>query len=181
MKQLDLARPYATAAFEYAKSHQAFDMWQIALSVLAQVVQANGIKSVIAHPAVGHAQAADLLIAAVQKVNIQSDAVNNFIRTVAHFGRVFVLPEVCMVFESYVAAEKNTIHAEVQSAMKLTAKQQKQIQTALESQYDQSVAMTCHVDPALIGGIKIQVGDWVLDNTLKSRLTRLSHTLGDQQ
>lgn len=181
MKQLDLARPYAKAAFEFARDANAFPEWESALALASELLKNHELHEYVQHPLVSKAEAADTVCEMLSKFgNVKSKEIHNFIKTVAYYDRILALPEIFAVFEDYVAQEKEIIRAKASSAVKLTKTQVDQIKSSLKARFGRDVSLEVDVDTSLIGGVKVQVDDWVLDNTIKARLARLSHTLGEQ-
>ena len=180
MKQLELARPYAKAAFEFAREKKKLADWEKVLGCLASAAQNHNVREYIGHPLVSDMESADLMLSILGKAcKIRSKDVQNFVKTMAYFKKLLILPEVYSIYEEYLSEEKCVIRAQATSAVKLNAKQQSEIKSALEKKYNQSVSLECDIDKSLIGGVKLRVGDWVMDNSLKARLTRLCQNLGE--
>jgi F-type H+-transporting ATPase subunit delta len=73
---------------------------------------------------------------------------------------------------------QQTLTASVTSAVELTKTEKKEIESMLTTMTgQQDIALECTVDPSILGGLRVEVGDWVLDTTVASQLTKLSNQL----
>ncbi len=102
--------------------------------------------------------------------------VRNFLLTMAKEGLTSELPAVAAALESYLETSGRAIDASVTSAIELSAEQKEKIAAELRQRYG-DVHVTYHVDPTLIGGLIIRVGDQVLDNSLRARLSAIQRLL----
>jgi F-type H+-transporting ATPase subunit delta len=170
-----IARPYANAAFEFARDENALANWSGFLSFMTAVVQDAQMASMLDDPRLTKQQRADLLL---QVCGDQLDEyATNLVRLLADNGRLTVIPEIATEFEMLRAEHEGTIEAIVRSAKAVPAAQQKKIIQSLEKRLQKKVALKCEIDPTLIGGAVIKAGDLVIDGTLKTRLTKLNAAL----
>ncbi len=88
-------------------------------------------------------------------------------------GRAADLPKIVDVMVAKAAASASKALAEVRSAVPLSADQQKRLAAALEKATGQAVDVKVIVDPSVVGGVVAQIGDTVIDGSLRSRLTKL--------
>ncbi len=102
--------------------------------------------------------------------------VRNFLLTMAKEGLTSELSAVAAALESYLETSGRAIDASVTSAIELSAEQKEKIAAELRQRYG-DVHVTYHVDPTLIGGLIIRVGDQVLDNSLRARLSAIQRLL----
>jgi len=167
-----IARPYARAAFEYAKQQNAFASWSEALSVAAAFASDSSAKRLLNHPRVTSAQLVDL-IANVAGDRL-SDPMRNFIATLAHNRRLALLPEILGMYETLRAEVEGVADVQVTSAVPLDAAQQQRLAKALKTRLQREVRMQCSVDASLIGGAVVRYGDLVIDGSVKERLARLA-------
>lgn len=101
----------------------------------------------------------------------------NILGLLAANGRVSVLPALSTAFEKLAAARRGAVAAEVTSAIKLSAAEQKSIAAALKQAFGKDPEITTTVDPAILGGLKVKVGSKLFDASLKSRLDQLKFAL----
>jgi len=176
-----IARPYAKAAFEYARdakaSAEAFAAWSQGLALASQVVADPRIEELIKNPELTAADHASLVNDVLgQRL---SPGVENFVRVLAENDRLLLLPEIAAHFEFLRSQAENTVDVEVVSAVPLDAAQSEKLRQALDKRLKAKVHMKNTVDPALLGGAVIRAGDLVIDGSLKGRLERLRTELTD--
>ena len=97
----------------------------------------------------------------------------NFIRVVAGNRRLFVMPNIIAAFRGMLAAQRGEVAAEVTSAEPLSDKHVAALKEALKDSIGKDVALNAHVDPALIGGLIVQVGSRMIDGSLRTKLNSL--------
>ena len=101
----------------------------------------------------------------------------NFVRVLAEYGRISLVPSIARVFEEERAAHEGRSDVTVISAFELTADQENQISSAMAGRLGTDVTLAVEVDSSLIGGVVIRAGDLVIDASLRGRLNQLSQTL----
>jgi len=171
-----IARPYAKAAFEYARDANAFAAWSRGLQAAAQVVDDPRVAELIKDPAWSASDMADLVI---EVAGARLDAgMQNFVRVLAENHRLLLLPEIAVHYEIERAEVENTVDVEVISAVALNASQADKLTAALSTRLKRRVRMQNSVDANLLGGAVIRAGDLVIDGSLKGRLERLGTELG---
>lgn len=168
---LTTARPYAEAAFSYAKEQQKLQEWSNALNNLAIIAKDEQLAAFLVNPK--HSKANKISIFESVMGSGMTNDVKNFLQVVAENGRLIVLPEVAKLFEQYKAQEEKRVKATVVSASKITVEQQKVLSAALNNKFGAEVDIDYEEDASLISGIKVKVGDWVVDNSAKSQLHKL--------
>jgi F-type H+-transporting ATPase subunit delta len=175
-----IARPYAKAAFEYARAAHSLKRWSAALGAAAAVVADPRVRALTKNPSWTTGALADFISgAAGGAVGDQLDTgMQNFVRVLAENHRLGLLPEISAHFAALRAAAENTADVEVTSAVPLDAAQTDKLTMALELRLKRQVRMQTRVDSALLGGAVIRAGDLVIDGSLKGRLERLGTELG---
>lgn len=172
----NLARPYAKAAFEYAKQNQQVAAWSSALSLLADVMLYPTVQAVVESPATNRDALDEALIAAVGQV-FSNEGIENFIHLLAQNRRLLILPEIFQSFEAYRAAHEKVIHVQLVLAHAISNEQQRKLEAALKIRLQQNVKLDWEQDSRLLGGAVIKVGDLVIDGSVKSALSRLFNRL----
>lgn len=175
MRSKTLARPYAQAAFDYAKEHGVIAAWQDALCTWSTLANNPEIKQVANASQISSDTFEDLVASFVNAK--QGDPLRNFLKTVIEHDRFFVMPDICEGFIALCNANNALLPASVTSAIALTDGEKADITKKLEANTKQKVTLTCAVDPALLGGFVIRYGDKVIDASLKYRLSALAHSL----
>lgn len=192
-----LARPYAKAAFDYAKEHHAVNEWQDYLNVMNAIVSDKAFADYINNPAVAaQAKVATLknlynqsspedsntvfktLSTAIEGgAQADSNAFVNFLTQLAEQDRLALLPSINERFGLLKAADAKEVHAYVTSAYPLTQVQEQLIEHRLATSLGAKVVLHVNVDPALIAGVTIKVGDKVIDDSVRGKLKQLKTQL----
>ncbi|MGD9842159.1 MAG: F0F1 ATP synthase subunit delta [Steroidobacteraceae bacterium] len=167
-----IARPYARAAFEFARSHGQFPQWSESLAIAAAVASDPSVIRLLNHPRVTAAQVVEL-ITDVAGERLDPSA-RNFITTLAQNGRVGLLPYIAVMYETMRAEAESVADVEVTSAMALDQPQQQRLIAALKVRLNREVRLHCSIDATLMGGAVVRYGDLVIDGTVKDRLSRLT-------
>jgi F-type H+-transporting ATPase subunit delta len=169
-----VARPYAEALFRVA---QTGDMaaWSAIVSELAQIGANPDVQVFAANPNVTHAQLAET-IASLVKSPLNAEA-KNFIALLAENGRVVLLPEIGAQFAVLKNAQEGAADAQVFSAFEMPAGQLNELVATLEKKFGRKLNPTVTVDPSLIGGVRVVVGDEVLDTSVRAKLQQMQVAL----
>lgn len=170
-----LARPYAKAAFEYAKAAGKLQQWFEALEVSAAVAEQDQVKKALAASGLTAAQKASVF---VQVCGEQLDAnVKNFIQTLASNKRLALLPYIKEQFSNLKAQQEKTIDVEVTAAYELPVDLINKLAQSLSAKLDRNVNVESSVDKSLLGGVVIHTGDMVIDGSVRGRLAKLAEAL----
>ena len=170
-----IARPYAKAAFEYARGAGSFAAWSQGLKTAAEIVADPLVAPLTKSP---QWSGADLVGLVADIAGAKLDAgMQNFMRVLAENHRLLLLPEIAAHYEELRSEVENTIDAEVISAVALDGAQAEKLRAALSARLKRKVRMQNSVDPALLGGAVLRAGDLVIDGSLKGRLQRLATEL----
>ena len=170
-----IARPYAKAAFEYARDANATAEWSRGLKTATQIVADPRVAALTKSPQCSAADLGDL-IADVAGADLDA-AMQNFLRILAENRRLLLLPEIAAHYEELRSEVENTVDVEVVSAVALNAAQQEKLSVALSTRLKRKVRMQNSVDATLLGGAVVRAGDLVIDGSLKGRLQRLATDL----
>lgn len=177
-ESLTIARPYAEAAFKWATEHGAVPAWTDALDHLTAVVKASGQLDLIGNPKLSAPQVAGLVADAAGGL---TDEQRNFVALLADNGRLGVLPEITEMFRHLRHQQEQVLDVEVTSAFPVTEEQAADIRQTLEAKYGKKVEIaSTRVDPELIGGVSIRVGDEVIDASVRGKLAQLASALTAQ-
>lgn len=174
-----IARPYAEAAFEIAREQAAASQgalagWSDALGRLAAVVSAPELADLVGNPKLGSAQLASLV---AETAGVTESVQRRFLDTLASNNRLQVLPQIADLYGQLRDAHEAVLAAEVTSAFPLSDQQAEDIRKTLEGKYSRSVRVSVTVDPELIGGVTIRVGDEVLDASVRGKLASMATSL----
>jgi F-type H+-transporting ATPase subunit delta len=168
-----IARPYAEALFKAAKSDLAgAAVW---LDAVAAVAANPQLQQFASNPNASAAQVLELL-SSVAKVSLPVQG-KNFLDTVIDNGRVNALPEIAVQFRALKNAQGGTADAIVYSAFAIDGAALADVSTLLEKRFGRKLNLTVAIEPELIGGIRVVVGDEVLDTSVKARLDQMKVAL----
>ncbi len=169
------ARRYAEAAFEVALGESQLDGWRDDLATAADILARPEVGPIVSSPAVPLAQR-QALVAALLEGRVRPGALR-LVNLIVQRGRVGALPRVAEDFVRLLNAHRGVVMATVTSAVPLTADETAAIQSRVEAMAGATVDLRSEVDPDLLGGLTVQVGDRLLDASIRGRLERLRDQL----
>ncbi len=170
-----VARPYAEAAFRLADQADALAKWSEMLGSLAVVGQDERVQRAVADPNLSDAQVAGLFIA-ILGGKLTGEA-ENLVRVLAENRRLELLPEIRAQFEALKNQREGVVEAEVHSAFELSDAQVADLVQRLEKKTGRKVRATVRIDKELIGGVKVTLGDKVIDGSARAQLAALQAAL----
>jgi len=170
-----IARPYAEAVFRLADDGGKLAEWSGALAMLAEVVRNERVRAAMADPNLQAPKVAGLFLS-ILAGKLSGDA-ENFVRVMAENRRLGLLGEVRTQFEALKNEREGVIEADVQTAFELSGAQLDSLVTALEKRTGRKVRANVHVDKTLIGGVRIVMGDKVIDGSARAQLGALESAL----
>jgi F-type H+-transporting ATPase subunit delta len=169
-----VARPYAEALFRVAQNGD-MAAWSGIVSELAQIGANPDMQAFAGNPNVTPAQLAET-IASLVKSPLSPEA-KNFIAMLSENGRINLLPEIAAQFTQLKNASAGAADATVFSAFEMSADQVNALAAALEKKFGRKLNPTVEVDPSLIGGVRVVVGDEVLDTSVRAKLQQMHNAL----
>lgn len=180
---LTTARPYAVAAFEIAKSANQLALWSTVLKQLSIAVSDDHLKSLIKNPLFDDAQLLEILTSVLHAVSGNGSAetqqsFSNFIQLLAEKKRLALLPEISTLFEEATAKKSGCLSLMVTSAYEMDDEQKRKTEERLAKKLNSKLKIVFSVDKAIIGGLLVRSGNWVLDDTVKGKLNRLRSAIG---
>ncbi len=168
-----IARPYAEALYKSAAADlNGAAQW---LDTLAAIAGNAQLQQLAGNPNVSDQQVFDV-VAGVAKAPL-TDAAKNFLRIVIENGRVTALPEIASQFRALKNAQGGSSDATVYSAFPIDAQALAGVSAALEKRFGRKLNVSVQQEPELIGGIRVVVGDEVLDTSVKARLEQMKVAL----
>lgn len=207
-----LARPYAKAAFEYAKEHNAINEFERFLSMAGRVVSDEAFAEILHNPAISYDKKAvvlmdicaptdldnlpvrhvlgavnlpegvniDALVKQVAPTLAHAQELKNFVVQLAENERLALLPEIVHHYAKFKAAELRQVDAYITSAYPLTETQRQELQKSLAQKEQAVVILHEAVDPSLLGGVTIKIGDKFTDGSVRGKLRQLKTQLTAQ-
>ncbi len=173
-ESLTIARPYAEAAFGLARETNTLQSWSDALSRLSAVVSNPDVSRLLGNPKLTETQIASLVADGAAPLTAEQ---RNFAHVLAGNERLSVLPEIASSFEALRNEFEGVLDAQVTTAFPLSDPQVADIVTTLEGKFGKKVKASVVVDPELIGGVSIRVGDEVIDASVRGKLAQLAGAL----
>lgn len=170
-----IARPYAEAVFKLAKTSGTLPAWSEMLRLLAAIAMDEQIKVLIGNPKVPPKRLGELLLGICG--DKLTDEGRNFVLLLAENGRIEVLPEVSEMFEQLKTRHDGVLDAKVISAFAMSEAQLKDLVADLEARFKRKIEAKVSIDPELIGGVKVEVGDEVLDASVRAKLEAMAVAL----
>jgi F-type H+-transporting ATPase subunit delta len=165
-----IARPYAEALDQSVNGADALALIP-QLQALAAVAGHPDMQQLADNPKVEPQQVLDVLTGVANTA--LDPKVANLLRTVVENGRLAALPQIAMQFNALVKTRSGVSDATIESAFPIEAAQLPQVVAALEQRFGRKLNATVVVDAALIGGIRVVVGDEVLDTSVRARLEKM--------
>ena len=170
-----LARPYAVAVFRLAKEKNALAKLSEMLGLASAVTADAQMRALIEDPKLASADIERIFLSVCgDKLDTSGE---NLVKLLVEYGRLALMPEIASIYEGLKAQDEGTLDAEITAAAKLDDAQVKTLVAQLQTKFGKKVEATVKVDPEIIGGIKIVVGDTVIDASVRGRLQELAYTL----
>ena len=170
-----LARPYAKAAFEYARGKSTLAAWSEQLTTAAAVAADAGMEAVLNNPSLTDEQQAQTMN------DVCGDTLGaemkNFVSILASNKRLALLPEISSQFELFKANQEKSVDVEVISAFDLADTTTDKLADVLGKKLEREVKVSTSTDKDLLGGVLIRAGDLVIDGSVRGRLNKLAEAL----
>jgi F-type H+-transporting ATPase subunit delta len=170
-----IARPYAEAVYRLADSDDKLDAWSAMLANLSQVAVDSGVAAALKDPNLSRPKAAGTLIG-ILSGQLSAEA-ENLVRVLADNGRLEVLPEIASQFEVLKNERQGVVEAEIVSALPLENDQLEALVSRLEARTGKRVKPQVSVDRDLIAGVRVLIGDKVIDGSVRAQLQALEAAL----
>ncbi len=173
-----IARPYAEALFRVARAGN-LSAWSQLVTELAHVAAHPDVQALSKNPNLSDKLVAETLLALLKSPvsGSMSDEAKNFVGMLVENGRIALLPEIGVQFHALKNAQEGAADAEIASAFELNDAQVKQLVATLEKKFGRKLNPSVHVDQTLIGGVRVVVGDEVLDTSVRAKLQQMQVAL----
>jgi F-type H+-transporting ATPase subunit delta len=167
-------RRYAEAAFEIALRDDSVEPWRAELDLAAAALDDADLGETLANPALPLRQREEIVQGVFADLG---DPVRNLILLLLRRSRIRQLPRVAAEFRRLDDKRNNIVHATATSAAPLDDTELRAITARLEQMSGSEVALQTAVDPDLIGGVVVRIGDRLIDGSVRGRLERLRNQL----
>ena len=174
-ESITIARPYAEAAFGIADAGGALAKWAQALDVMAGIAAHPEMREAIGNPRLTDEQIYGLFAALCG--DALTAEMQNFVRVLIENGRLTLAPEIRELFLALKNEREGVVDAVVESAFPLDAAQAAALTADLERRFKRKVKAQVMVNKELIGGVRVQVGDEVLDSSVRGQLAMMATAL----
>jgi F-type H+-transporting ATPase subunit delta len=167
-------RRHAQAVFRIALETGQVDRWQSDLEVISRVLQDAGVVSFLENPRVGQARKTELLQSALSGV---APAALNLARLLVARNRLRMMPSLVAEYRRLVHEHKGLVEADVVTAVPITEGEEARIGRDLAVITGKTVMLGVEVDPQIMGGLVVRVGDKLIDGSVRTRLQELRRSL----
>ncbi|MBL8437855.1 MAG: F0F1 ATP synthase subunit delta [Zoogloeaceae bacterium] len=174
-ENVTIARPYADAAFKLAKGQGALGPWSEALEKLAQIVVDPAMRECINDPKLSADQLYGV-ITGVAGAGLTADQ-QNFVRVLVENERLQVLPEIRDLFVDLKNEQEGVSEAKIASAFPLDDVTLAALVADLEAKFKTKLQVVVTIDPELIGGVRVTIGDEVIDASVRGKLANMAAAL----
>ena len=171
-----IARPYAEAAYKLAlESDGGLQRWSDMIELLDAAVSDDGLASRIGDPNVSDNALEGVILGALgERLDGQG---RNFVQVLLANGRLDLIREIKGQYDELKRGHEGVLEARIISAMPMDDAQVQSLVAALEKKYGRKVTAQVEVEPQLIGGARILIGDKVIDATVRGRLDAMAAAL----
>lgn len=170
-ENVTIARPYADATYQMALAGNALSQWSETLERMATVAAHPDMRACIDNPRLPADDLTQIFLDAVAG-SLTADQ-KSFVRLLVENRRLGVLSEICELYLELKNAHEGVRDAQITSAFPLDAAGLAQLVADLEQRFKCKIQATVDVDPELIGGVRIAVGDQVIDASVRGKLAAM--------
>ena len=171
-----VARPYAEAIFAVARDDKAgLASWADQIQRLAEVFDVDAVRVAMSDPRLDDQQRTSVFLGLVQPP--VDKTLTTFVELLVANERLILLPQIAEQFQALRDAAEGVAQANITSAFPMSDEQVTQLLQLLEPKYGLKLKPHVQIDAALIGGVRVQVGDQVLDTSVQAQLLRMRDTL----
>ncbi|MFV9984587.1 MAG: F0F1 ATP synthase subunit delta [Francisella endosymbiont of Hyalomma asiaticum] len=166
-----IAKPYAKAAFEFANEHNLLQQWSKLLQTFSELIKDSSVAAIISSSTVSQIEIIDAL-----KKQLD-ESFFNFLALIAENKKLSIMPEIANQFESIKNIHNNIRVANVTLAYATDKNILDSLKASLERKFGCTIDMHINIDPAIVGGVVVKVGDTVIDSSISGHLEKLKSIL----
>ncbi len=172
-----IGKRYAQAVFELGKESGQLPQLAKQISAMADVFHGSEeLRAVLTNPLVAD-EAREKILAEIGQRLGMSETAQRTLRVLAQNRRLAALPEISRALDRMVDADQKTMRATVTSAKALSESYLSRLSAELDKVTGQKVVLTVRTDPGLIAGVVVQIGDRVIDGSVRAKLSRFREGL----
>jgi F-type H+-transporting ATPase subunit delta len=177
VKQTILAKRYAKAIFTVGQEQKKYEEYNEVLQGLAGLYSTHpDVIDALTNPLYPMDVKENVMKGIVGSMKVDT-IMGNFLNLLVQKKRAEILPEIAQAYKTMVDEAKNISHGNVISAIELSDDLKENVRKILEKLTGKKVELTTSVDSSIIGGIIAQVGDLVLDGSIKTQLAGLKDSI----
>jgi len=171
------SKSYAVALYELSKENSDLDRVEEQMKSLNKLLNESlDFKEMILSPTVSKDDKVNIILAIADKNNF-SETLKKFLGFIAKKNRLFFLGGIIESFLNLVSNNKGELKAKLISSKKLSAEEQKKIQSELSQDFKSQIKINYEYDPELIAGLIIQIGSIMVDTSIKTKLKKLEKNM----
>ena len=168
------ARRYAKAVFELAQADGDFEKWTRRLAKIRELFSDPEVAAVLSNPTISTEQREGLV---ATSPHLFDEEATNLARLLIESGRIEDAAEIEEAFQGLLDEAQGRVRATVTTAIELGAHDRDRVASELSKRLQKEVKVSVVVDPRVIGGMRLQYGDRVVDATVAIRLDQLRRRL----
>jgi len=170
----NVGRRYASGIFQVAQEANTIDAWRAELTKLDELLQDDVLVAAFQNPVVGVKRRMELAKLLAPELRPETQ---NLLRLLVEHHRTRYMHEIREAFERLADEASGIVHAAVTTAIDLDPDDRKRYEQELARKLGRKVSVTFVTDPAIVGGATIQIGDHLVDGTVRTQLARLRQEL----
>ena len=174
-ENVTIARPYAEAVYRLAKQNNVLGKWSEMLQFASAVAADPQMLGLINNPKITRQQLETLFLSLTEKQ--LDDQGKNLITLLLENGRLSLLQDIAEAFERLKAEQEGMVEAKVTSAFPMSEIQLNELVKILENRFGRKIEASVVIDPELIGGVNVEIGDQVFDTSVRGKLQAMAYTL----
>ncbi len=174
-EEITVARPYAEAVYELATTAGTLDKWSDLLGFAATVAADPQMEKIVGNPKLTLAEQERTFLAICE--NRLDEQGKNLMHLLLENRRIRLLPAISTLFEEFKAAHTGTLEANITTAFPLSDADVSELVARLVTKFKRQIQPSVKLDPELIGGVRIEIGDVVFDASVRGQLQKMAFTL----
>ena len=170
------ARRYARAVFELARESGQVEDWTKRLQLLRELLSDERVAAVLTNPTIATERRMELISADPHELDPEA---TNLARLLIESNRVPDIGAIADEYEHLADVAAGRVRATVTTAVELDSPERDRVTAELSKRLGKDISLTLVVDPGILGGLKLQYGDRLIDASVATRLQQLRRRLAD--
>ncbi|MBU2227606.1 MAG: ATP synthase F1 subunit delta, partial [Proteobacteria bacterium] len=176
----NIAKRYARAFFKVAKEERRYEDYSLELGRFSAILKENkGLNEFLANPIFARQDKKAVVETILQKTGI-SELTANFLKLLVDKRRIGIISDIESRYRELMYEALNKVKVTVSTAFPLTGELAAQLQEGLEKLTGKQVEMTVLLDPSLLGGVVVRIGDTLYDSSIRTQLNKIKDLLGEE-